>query len=439
MGWIGIGFDPRPNSMGGADIVLCRIYNDTATCIDSYAFDIGIPSFDSHIGGSDDISTIAMIQENGITSALFTRPIKATDAQFDRPIVVGKMRTIVAFQPVTNMWTYHGPTHSAEFHIDYFGEHPLEGSIPVGFIVFIAIVCSIGVFLSLASIVTVIIKPKYFIFQSPLFCIILLIGTLLGYAAVAIAMPLQSEVLCILQTWLFGLSFVLVFGALFARVTRVWRTVSNAMKLKEDPVTQPDLLKHVGFVVLVEVVYLAVWTGVDRPINTAFVSSNQRFTICYSRNAYWWAIFVAYKAISLIFGAFLAYRTRKYDKLYNESRGVAICLYVMLLDLIVMVPLGFGLSSIPLVVFVVWTTGISIPYLAVTVILFLRPIRLILRGAEPPSLRTASMTSSKTRSVAATRHSVDDNKKTAITIVSEDPESEVSEVSDVQEISDDLK
>lgn len=60
-GWMGMGIGAEPGTMKGADIVLCRLLdpeNSTSThheCRDSFALDIGTPTLDSTIGGSNDI------------------------------------------------------------------------------------------------------------------------------------------------------------------------------------------------------------------------------------------------------------------------------------------------------------------------------------------------------------------------------------------------
>lgn len=101
-GWIGLGFDPLPNTMKGADIILCRI--DPATgqgeCRDSYAADVGPPVLDSSIGGASQLSDVAVVQENGFTSALFTRPLSASD-QWDKPIADVRITAFAFSSPLT--------------------------------------------------------------------------------------------------------------------------------------------------------------------------------------------------------------------------------------------------------------------------------------------------------------------------------------------------
>lgn len=87
-GWIGIGFDPLPNTMKGADIILCRIRpeNGAGECRDSYAADVGVPTLDTELGGKSDVKDVEIVQENGYTSALFTRALNTGEAAWDKTL-----------------------------------------------------------------------------------------------------------------------------------------------------------------------------------------------------------------------------------------------------------------------------------------------------------------------------------------------------------------
>jgi hypothetical protein len=71
--------------------------------------------------GSNNLEAITVIQENGFTTAIFSRPVKASD-QWDKAIPRAKLKIIFAFNPITNNLLYHGPSRSASRSVDFFAE-----------------------------------------------------------------------------------------------------------------------------------------------------------------------------------------------------------------------------------------------------------------------------------------------------------------------------
>jgi len=185
---------------------------------------------------------------------------------------------------------------------------------------------------------------------------------------------------------------MLVFGSLFAKVWRVWRIAGNTKLSKNVKVTEWDVAKPVIGLLIVEVIFLAIWTGVDYPKAVPIVFDNFIYMTCRSSGVYWWPIFLAYKILILIFGVFLAVQSRNFDSALNESKQVALCLYVMLLDICIMIPIGYALMQIPLVTFIVFAFGITLPYIGVTAILFADSILRVFTGKEPKQVKRGGTT-----------------------------------------------
>jgi len=407
-GWVGLGFEPELNTMRGADIVLCRMRPDNGVgeCRDSFAQDVGEPTLDVVLGGHSNLKDVNIVQSDGFTSAMFTRPMEAGDS-WDKTLSDRSTHIIFAFNPLTNELQYHGPTRSTNRYVNFVSDYvrplgPAQRSrIPLGLIVFVAIVAAIGILYSLFVIGIIAAKTEYFRYQTPSFCYMIIVGTLLGYISVILTLPDQTDGLCAAEPWLWGISYMLVFGALFAKVWRVARIAGNTKLSKNVKVTEFDVAKPVIGLLILEVIFLAIWTGVDRPRATDIVFDNAIYKTCLSNGVYWWPIFLAYKIILLVFGVFLAVQSRNFDTALNESKQVALCLYVMLLDVCVMVPVGYALMKIPLVTFIVFAFGISLPYLGVSGILFSNNILRIFTGKEPKQVKRGGTTAA-TKNTAKT-------------------------------------
>lgn len=115
---VGVGFEPNLNTMKNADIYICRVIgNNTAECIDSFARDVGVPTPDTELGGTDDIIWVRGTEQNGITTIEFRRKIDTSDS-YDKPITAQDMKLIFAFNPDTDEFLYHGPTRSASVTVN---------------------------------------------------------------------------------------------------------------------------------------------------------------------------------------------------------------------------------------------------------------------------------------------------------------------------------
>jgi len=136
------------------------------------------------------VRDIQVVQENGFTSAMFTRLLNTGDSR-DKVIqdvrssfldhlsplsefpLQTKLRIIFAFNPTTNELQYHGPTRSSARYVNFIEDctisfssfirfvftavvdvrplgPPKPNKIPQGLIIFVGIVAALGTFQVLA-------------------------------------------------------------------------------------------------------------------------------------------------------------------------------------------------------------------------------------------------------------------------------------------------
>lgn len=115
LGWVGIGFVKLgSHAMLDSDIVLGRVDNGIALVDDMYADRIAPPvrDIDRIPPGQDNLANKRVVQENGVTTVYFRRPIDTRDL-WDRTLVTpsGKVHIAFAFQPQgKTSLEYHGAT-----------------------------------------------------------------------------------------------------------------------------------------------------------------------------------------------------------------------------------------------------------------------------------------------------------------------------------------
>jgi hypothetical protein len=184
--------------------------------------------------------------------------------------------------------------------------------------------------------------------SSPLFCHLLSIGGILGAIGVIISLQKPSNFSCNAQIVFFGLGFVIMFGSLFAKTYRMFR-IFVVSEIFVRHVRNVDVLRIVGLCIFVEVVIFLVFL-IPYPLTRYgfFIEGQWAYSFgCSSDNQNLLiAILFAYNGALLLWGVYLALRTRHLEKQINESRNIAMSIYNMTVVLIVLVPIIVRLNHL---------------------------------------------------------------------------------------------
>ncbi|XP_022093142.1 gamma-aminobutyric acid type B receptor subunit 1-like [Acanthaster planci] len=167
-----------------------------------------------------------------------------------------------------------------------------------------------------------------------------------------------SNAACLAQVWILPISFSLAFGGLFAKTWRVHVIFRN--KTKRTRIVDYHLFVIIGVVVAIDVVIISVWTGHDpsRLVRTSLPeqvdTAADKITIrmvdkCDSPESprfLWIGIIFCWKGILLMFGAFLAWETRKVTiPQLNDSKYIAVAIYNVAVPSIIVAPLVTFIST----------------------------------------------------------------------------------------------
>lgn len=413
-GWVGIGFEPYPNTMRGADIYFCRVFdnNGTVEVRDSYAMDVGPPRLDidacedwngdgryeeSECFGTDDVlheyDYGVQNDTTGITVIRFRRRVDTGD-RFDKPIPYDQeIQTIFAFNPDTDNFRYHGPTRSPKASINYYiGPFaPYEYSkVSLAVRIFIGVMGGIGVVLVLFLLLLLAVKTEHFRFMAPMFVTVLLVGAAVAYSALftLVEQP-PSDAACVAFPWLAGIGFVLLFACLFAKTFRIWRLLTQN-SLKATLISNQQLFAWIAGLFLVEVIYLAVWTGVDTPEYKLERDDDdqEQYDVCDTDDG-WWIGWVAMKIAYIALGSLLSIFTRKLPDEFNDASAIGISMWTLFLIGIMAVGVGFGLQDTPTAIALVQAMAIFVGITATLVLLF-GPVlyRMLVQGKDPRTFKS---------------------------------------------------
>ncbi|CAB9512670.1 acid type B receptor subunit 2 [Seminavis robusta] len=183
---------------------------------------------------------------------------------------------------------------------------------------------------------------------------------------------------CMAIPWGYSVGFCITFGALFARIRKVYILVKSAAQMKRVRVSVMETLQIVGGVLLIDVSILVVWSAVD-PLrwNRQVISEDQfgnaleSVGSCGSEH---WAIFAGIIAVFhllLMSGAcYMCFVSRKIPDRVSNGKFVGIAMVSNFQILLCAAPILLVLGSDPVANFVVRSVAIFMNDFVVVCLVF---------------------------------------------------------------------
>ena len=220
-------------------------------------------------------------------------------------------------------------------------------------------------------------RRKRVISASPLFLLIIVLSCIVGYTSIFAWYGKPNKVGCGFQPWLLGLPVTSMIAALCAKTFRIWRIFKSPFN--RSVITDCELLILWVIMMIPSVLILVLWTIISTPTahmktvdgNDHFVCDTGGFTGPPGGYVFF-AIFVAYSGLILLFGAFLSIVTRDVPELFNESKIITISIYHLVFLSVVIIPVVIVLSNInPYIGWIIRSGGILYAFTATLWIQFL--------------------------------------------------------------------
>jgi len=236
------------------------------------------------------------------------------------------------------------------------------------FAVLSSVICSI-----VAGIIIAFRNRKVIKYATSTFCIIMAVGATLG-AIAPIPYAYSTESSCMARPLLPMLAFTLFFVPLVLKTWRVHQLFTTR-NFRKQSISDLKLIAMLGAFVLVDIIIYSIWMSTDaRPIptNNSVEGSNYQYTVECTSNAndtFFTAVAI-YKGFILLFGSILAYATRKVPSLFNESKYIAQCQYVLILFMALGIPLIRLVNGQPDLVFAITTIVLSFSSVFISTLFF---------------------------------------------------------------------
>ena len=216
----------------------------------------------------------------------------------------------------------------------------------------------------------------------PFFLNLVLVGCLISSSSI-ITLVQQNDSdepvpACAVFPWLYTVGFSITFGTLYAKILRVYKLFQAAADTRRITVTQTETLKWVGFITLVDIIIVAVWTGVDPLAWTRVIVSTDIFgepleSVGYCTSSQW-KIFVSlitcWHLLLLLRACFLCYQTRHISTKFAESRYLAVAMVSHLQIFAISIPILVIVGDDPTASLFIRSAVIWINDLAIMLIIF---------------------------------------------------------------------
>eukprot|EP00026_Physarum_polycephalum_P000095 Phypoly_transcript_00095.p1 GENE.Phypoly_transcript_00095~~Phypoly_transcript_00095.p1 ORF type:complete len:2248 (+),score=271.90 Phypoly_transcript_00095:220-6963(+) len=270
---------------------------------------------------------------------------------------------------------------------------------------------SVAVLLSFFVLVCLLMNFHSFGKHGPFYASVIIIGTLFAYAAALVLLPRQTDALCVAFPWLLGVGFILTYGSLFIKTWALFNAWHAATQFKRVNVTPRMIIQVIGLCLLVEIIFLIIWTVVDPPKLRLhkLVDSSYQYQ-CESKHPTFWIIFCTVKGLWLIFGAVLSVLTRNVTIEYSESKNIAYAVYNDLLLSIIAVPLALALRGVPNGTLIIEVGVIVLAFAFTLFILFYGTLHEIFFPKEVVMANTLPVRNTNSGTTSAGTHSHSSNK-----------------------------
>ncbi|XP_072018246.1 gamma-aminobutyric acid type B receptor subunit 2-like [Amphiura filiformis] len=253
-------------------------------------------------------------------------------------------------------------------------------------------------------------REKRFVkMSSPNLNNLIILGSVLVYATIFVG-GLDSNLVsvaveaqfCQLRVWLLSLGFVLAFGSMFSKTWRVHK-IAAFKTPKRVIIKDQQLFLMVFVLLLIDVCVLAVWHIIDpmeiakRDLNEIDDPQvpNQRLIPYYEycsckHQIYWLAALYSYKALLLIFGAFLAWETRQVTiSALNDSKLIGISVYNVIVLCTIGVSVSFVINNDPAILYIFTSCVVLFCTTITLIIVFVPKIISVYKYPDgPPTMTT---------------------------------------------------
>ena len=178
----------------------------------------------------------------------------------------------------------------------------------------------------------------------------LLIGCVICYSTAFVILLKPSLVSCIVQRFLVGIGFAIVYSALLIKTNRIYRIFASASKTTERPpcISPKSQVMIASLLASIQVIVFIIWLVLEPPGTRQDIpDSNNRFIVVLKCNMKELSVLISlsYNMLLILVCTIYAVLTRKIPSSFNESKFIGFTMYTTCVVWLSFVPIYFGLKT----------------------------------------------------------------------------------------------
>ena len=236
---------------------------------------------------------------------------------------------------------------------------PTVWQLTGGIAAFAQAACVLGIILCLTVAAAVLHNRHHPVIRSasPPFLFMSVAGVLVLFASGFLLVSAASSGICSAVSWSVMLGLQLTFAPLFAKTWRIYR-IFGRKKLSVVQISNKKLMAIVAAILALDAVLVAVWqgTGPLTPIVTTINATNSagklvinQYTQCgvgAGNATTLFAVICIEKGVLFVFGALMAFTTRRVSSTFNESQGISLSIYNVCFTIGIITPIIIVISAV---------------------------------------------------------------------------------------------
>jgi hypothetical protein len=180
--------------------------------------------------------------------------------------------------------------------------------------------------------------------SSVAFMVIMLMGLMIfTISAILLALDKATVASCGAFIWLSALGFSATFAPLFIKTWRIWK-IFERKHLRVVKITNRKLFGMLAAIFATDIILLAAWQGASNSLHPVTIEQRKNdnydsytHCLCDLNTALPFIVLLGgFKAALILFGAVMAFSTRKVETTFNESKSMAWAIYNLIMAVIIM-------------------------------------------------------------------------------------------------------
>eukprot|EP01097_Dermamoeba_algensis_P004753 TRINITY_DN305_c0_g3_i1.p1 TRINITY_DN305_c0_g3~~TRINITY_DN305_c0_g3_i1.p1 ORF type:complete len:312 (+),score=7.06 TRINITY_DN305_c0_g3_i1:225-1160(+) len=200
------------------------------------------------------------------------------------------------------------------------------------------------------------------------YCYSILLGTAIGFIDLFLWIGRPNDDKCDMRLWLLIIGFLLVFGAIATKTTRIWRLWSRSQMGIRTFEGKKIVLIPLLFIWLLQITLLSILSALDwykvQLVSSGDLKFDEYYVICKlnPNGSIIIYVLIAINSVLVVITAILAYHIRNVSRKFNELPSIGLSIYSVLISgLVVFVLVVWVDTSQPLTqdLFVIYGVCIS--------------------------------------------------------------------------------